>query len=151
VMSIWEYTDRVRDQQVVKAGVELLDCPFCSSKLDTLKEGIDRSVSAPGNEYEHRTFRVRACPMCGWWNAYDRVDSKVGHVLSTVVLGAAARLRSLDLLDLSLPIEEVRSYLAAQYEARFDIHPRLFEETVASVFRDHGYLAETTAYSMMAE
>lgn len=62
-------------------------------------------------------------------------------------MGAAASLRELDLTDLSTPIEEIRSYLVAKYDKRFDINPQAFEETVASVFRDLGYSAETTAYS----
>ncbi len=37
--------------------------------------------------------------------------------------------------------------MTAKYERRFDVHPRVFEETVASVFRDLGYTAEVTAYS----
>jgi restriction system protein len=61
--------------------------------------------------------------------------------------GAAASLRELDISDISSPIEDIRSYLAAKYERRFTVHPRLFEETVASVFGNLGYKAEVTAYS----
>jgi restriction system protein len=53
----------------------------------------------------------------------------------------------LDLPDLHEPLTEVREYLLQRYEKRFDIHPRLFERTVASVFRDLGYRVTLTAYS----
>jgi restriction system protein len=53
----------------------------------------------------------------------------------------------LDLSDVSQAIEEVRRFLVAKYEARFEMHPRLFEMTVASVFRDLGFDAEATAYA----
>lgn len=44
-------------------------------------------------------------------------------------------------------MSEVRAFLAARYEARNTINPRLFEETVASVFVSLGYNATVTAYS----
>jgi restriction system protein len=53
----------------------------------------------------------------------------------------------LDTPDLHEPLAEVRKYLLQCYEKRFDIHPRLFERTVASVFRDLGYRVTLTAYS----
>ena len=48
---------------------------------------------------------------------------------------------------MSTPISEIRSYLAARYESRFTLHPRLLEETVASVFGNLGYISVATAYS----
>ena len=55
--------------------------------------------------------------------------------------------RNLNLSDLTLPIQEVRDFLTANFESRFTVHPRLFEETVASVFRDLGYEVIVTGYS----
>jgi restriction system protein len=56
-------------------------------------------------------------------------------------------LRNLDLTDLTLPLGEVRSYLAAKYSDRFSAAPRLFEDVVASVFRDCGYRTRVTGRS----
>jgi restriction system protein len=89
------------------------------------------------------------CPVCGWWKFYkvadswgdleleehDRVDFRFGV------------LKVLDLADISLPINQVRSYLVARYDARFSVHPHVFEEVVASVFRDQGYRVRITSYS----
>lgn len=61
--------------------------------------------------------------------------------------GAAASLKELDLTDISTPIDEVRDYLTARFESRKTMSPRLFEETVGSVFRDLGWEAQVTAYS----
>lgn len=47
----------------------------------------------------------------------------------------------------STPVEEARRYLLARFEKRFELHPRLVEEVVASVFKDQGYAVELTAYS----
>jgi restriction system protein len=102
------------------------------------------------------TFRMggaelRACPACGWWSywrqtcspVYDRDTGRQRWSL----YGAAAELRTFAPDDLSQGLAEVRQYLLARYDARFELHPRLFELTVADVFRDLGYDAEATAYS----
>jgi len=61
--------------------------------------------------------------------------------------GAVGSLRELDLRDQSIPIAEIRAYLAAKYDARFAIDPWKFEEVVASVYQDLGYNARVTARS----
>ncbi|MCK4140629.1 restriction endonuclease [Ralstonia pseudosolanacearum] len=61
--------------------------------------------------------------------------------------GAAGSLRELDLSDIRQPLEDIRHYLTIHYEKRYQLHPRLFEETVASVFRDRGFYARVTSYS----
>ena len=60
------------------------------------------------------------------------------HQVWELTLAAAGRLKNLDLNNIDVPVAEVRSYLAAKYEGRFVLHPRKFEETVASVFADFG-------------
>jgi hypothetical protein len=82
------------------------------------------------------------CSLCGWWLVTEIYDGNVEHYY-----GGFACLRSLDLADIETPVSEVKNYLLARYVSRFDIHPRLFEQTVASIFRDAGYSARLTAYS----
>ncbi|MBN1425886.1 restriction endonuclease [Candidatus Fermentibacteria bacterium] len=60
--------------------------------------------------------------------------------------GAIGSLREFDLADVEAPIREVRSYLTARYHSRFTVHPRLFEETVASVFKSLGFEVLVTGY-----
>ncbi|MCP4003165.1 MAG: restriction endonuclease [bacterium] len=91
---------------------------------------------------------IYLCAICGWWGWVDRVfypDVVDSKYLQTRV--AAGSLKELHLTDVRVPLEEVRSYLLARYRSRFSMHPRLFEETVGSVFRDLGYLVEVTGYA----
>jgi restriction system protein len=61
--------------------------------------------------------------------------------------GAIAAIKILDVTNVDAPMEEVKQYLLAKYRARFECHPRLFEQTVKSVFGALGFRAEATAYS----
>lgn len=95
-----------------------------------------------------RQRSIHICAGCGWWVAADRaVLPAVGSQFWLINLVATATLVEFAPDDLSAPIAEVRNYLRRCYEMRYSLHPRLYEQTVASVFRDIGYRAETTAYS----
>jgi restriction system protein len=48
-------------------------------------------------------------------------------------------LRNLNLPRESIPLEELRTYLTAKYETRFQIDPHVFEDAVAAVFKDLGF------------
>lgn len=56
-------------------------------------------------------------------------------------------LKDLDYNKSDLPLSEVRNYLVRNYENRFNVNPRFFEELVADVYRDFGYQAICTGYS----
>jgi len=142
-MSIWEYAD-----DPIETSREICDevtCIFCRLPL-TIARRTDREAR-PG-ELGGDSTRVGVCQNCGWWAAL-RLDITRHDVADSAYYsyGAYGVLRSLDLADISTPLQEVRDYLTVRYERRFDIHPRLFEETVASVFSDYGYSAEVTAYT----
>lgn len=95
-----------------------------------------------------RQSSLHICQMCGWWTTVDRaVLPALRWQVWLVNLVAPAALAELDMSDLSTPLREVRNFLRRRYDARHTIAPRLFEQAVASVFRDMGYEAETTAYS----
>lgn len=72
----------------------------------------------------------------------DKGYSKRNHHID--FKSAYGLLKPLDLTDISIPITDVRNYLAARYDARFCVDPYRFEEIVASVFRDAGYRARVT-------
>jgi hypothetical protein len=61
--------------------------------------------------------------------------------------GTIGCLKELDLTDVSAPLTEVRQYLLARKDDLYDMHPRLFEDVVCSVFKDLGWKARVTAYS----
>jgi restriction system protein len=142
-MAIWTYKEIDREK-TDRWSVE--KCKFCHADLSLLHTSEYKS----GGEIRSRRTekRLSVCPVCGWWHAgrreqvkeYDRPQFLDSYY------GASASLREFDLTDIKIPIEEVRSFLAARFERRFELHPRIFEETVASVFRDHGFQANVTAY-----
>lgn len=95
-----------------------------------------------------RQSSLHICRMCGWWVAVDSaLLPAVRWQLWLVNLVAPAALMELDVTDMSTPLQEVRNFLRRRYDARHHVAPRLFEQVVASVFRDTGYEAEATAYS----
>lgn len=91
---------------------------------------------------------ILICPDCGWWAAIDRaVLPAVRFQFWQINLVSTASLIDFDMSDIHVPVEEARNYLCQRYQARHSLHPRLYEQTVASVFRDLGFDAEATAYS----
>ena len=137
-MGIWEYKAEGTD-----LSLDIVDskyCIFCQAELASLDENEKRLSK------RHAIYNTtRVCSLCGWWSA-SSVDVQGGGVHVETTYGAYGSLRHLNLTDVTTPIEEVRAFLLAQYDRRFSIHPRLFEETVGSIFRDLGYTAEVTAY-----
>ena len=114
------------------------------------KAGIElpeRRLRIKGNPSE-RDALLQVCPVCGWWVAIDRaMFCAERRQIWSMTLVSGAVLRDLDIRDINVPIMAVRRYLSAKQQALRDMHPRLFEETVASVFRDFDYRADVTAYS----
>ena len=95
-----------------------------------------------------RKVCLHICAACGWWIAEDRAVLPAKYWQHwAVTLSSAPVLEELALKDIQTPLAEVRRYLVRKFEARASMHPRLFELTVASVFRDLGYVACATAYS----
>jgi restriction system protein len=142
IMTIWKYDDQVNDKDAIQIAIESTNCIFCKEDLVNLRVEEEGSST-----FAYEFIRVRACSNCGWWNAYLITYAQGGSEQYSHQYGATAILRQFDESGLNEPINEVRDYLIAKYEARFFLHPRLFEETVASVFRDLGYSATVTAYS----
>src|SRR6218665_490852 len=95
-----------------------------------------------------RKVCLHICPSCGWWIAEDRaVLPAKSWQYWAVTLASAPVLAELALDCIGVPLHLTRRYLMRKFEARASMHPRLFELTVASVFRDLGYRACATAYS----
>ena len=154
-MSIWTYNNQT--PSVNREAISQENCLYCNARLDVLPESYDEE-----REGREAITQVAACPICGWWKVlrldvygeymdwinYDNEAFEFeGGKRDNQLSGAIGSLRELDLEDIKSPLEEVRNYLAAKYEDRFKVHPRLFEQTVASVFRDTGHKAIITAYS----
>jgi hypothetical protein len=121
-------------------------CPFCERPvLDLLRTAPEEVRDNRGGEIS--TSRAAICLRCGWNSAVSLCRSWDGGWISYMLRGMTASLQELGSQDISLHIYEVKRYLQAHYKDRFRIHPRLFEEVVASVFRDLGFEAVVTGYS----
>jgi restriction system protein len=127
-------------------------CPYCATRTISVNDAPE--VVIPDADEVSDTSSFDYCPVCGWWVVHHHVTASFGesHPYSENSwhrrnYGIAGALRNLDLEDLSVPINEVRSFLAAKWQSRFNLHPRLFEEVVGSVFKSLGYRARVTSYS----
>src|SRR5205085_12492787 len=121
------------------------NCVWCSKPLGRLDPAYFESENSP----RKLIAQASVCLYCGWWTAF-RVHH--GHHPKTAELfecyeGAIGSLKEFDLFDVSAPLSEVRKYLQAKKEQVFDMHPKLFEDIVGSVFKDFGWSIQVTAYS----
>lgn len=150
-MAIFQH-ESVRDVTLYANAIDRTTCLYCASALVRDEEDVAAAVIFEDLNYgmsDNFSTRSKAnigiCAVCGWW-LYSVLTWIGGRSPPSQQLKAGA-LKQLDLTDVRLPIADVRAYLAAKYGARLDIDPRLFEDVVASVFRDHGFSAVVTAYS----
>lgn len=143
-MSAWKYMDKTRYIGIGVAASEY--CYFCKNKMNVIYEK-ELKHKKSYHVYKNTKY-IKMCPVCGWWVVIRVCCYDGERILPNVYnfYARAAVLKKLDLDDISLPLDDVSQYLLAKYEDRFLLNPRLFEETVASVFRNAGYYARTTAY-----
>jgi restriction system protein len=140
-MSAWDYAQCA--YELIERTYCLDACPFCSARLNQLHSEMD-----DGRLGYFTEVWIGICQICGWWNARGEARERIDSYTTAVYeLGSFGVLKNLDLTNVEAPLQEVRDYLTAKYEARLQMNPRLFELTVESVFADHGYVAEVTAYS----
>jgi hypothetical protein len=166
---VWTYEAQINDPRRVKLAANARKCIFCEADLATPSKTLEPNYTDPflGDTYFsgddlisignalRRTVRI--CPVCGWWVVVENVgesltvakgkSTEFGNEVKNNLYGAAGSLRKLDLGDQTVPIAEIRQYLAAKYDDRFEVNCYRFEEVVASVYRDLGYSARVTAKS----
>lgn len=153
-MSIWRYDAESRlpsygaffTQHCIFCGTGLDLFSDRSGTLDRITEEAARWRSAD-HGYGPSELTYTLCPLCGWWTFLrsDEMESRRGKM--SVQSGAVGALKNIDKTDISVPLSEVQQYLIACLEARRTINWRLFEETVAAVFRSLGYEARVTSRS----
>jgi restriction system protein len=140
-MSIWTYTPRRRD--VSEEQVRSHFCLYCQTPLTRIDE---KEWRGPTDINRGGTL-VDACLTCGWWTVWRYHADPYYPELGTNSSGTVGVLRELDLTDITQPLEDVQAFLTAKFESRHSIDPKLFEHTVASVFRNLGYSSRVTAYT----
>ena len=154
-MPIWEHQLGQGQRSELELSVKLASCPFCRTPLTPLPRDVRVHDSDPYYRFEYCTS-VSLCSICGWWKAiedyesapvYSNHEPSFPRELTLARSAGVAVLREFDLTDLSLPLHEVRQFLLARFSRRFTMHPRLFEMTVASIFKSAGYDVVLTAYT----
>lgn len=143
-MSIWKHLYESSDTKLVERGVTSTTCTYCMEKMDYLGYEYDQSGRA-GVNLTGKTYHLSVCPICGWWSAWGSKGTKDRHYYRIRKYGSIGILKNLDIRDISTPINEAQSYLAAKYESHFQFDPKLFEDTVANIFKCIGYDVEITA------
>jgi restriction system protein len=146
-MELWEYHDTVRDLDWQTASSA--DCLFCKLPLLHTRPLDPWDIDDPmmGSVV---VGDVRLCRSCGWWTATRSQGASwpIGNDIVTSITryGAAGSLKELGFSDIQPALWEVRTFLQQHFERNAAVHPRLFEETVVSVFKSLGYDGYVTAY-----
>ncbi|AOH86338.1 hypothetical protein AWL63_22650 [Sphingomonas panacis] len=140
-MSAWDYAQCAYGE--IECAYLLDTCPYCRASLNQLDPDMD-----DGRFGYFTEVWVGICQLCGWWNARGEARERVdAHTEAVYELGSFGVLKNLDLKNIETPLQEVRDYLTVKYDDRLQMDPQLFERTVGSVFGDHGYEPQVTAYS----
>jgi restriction system protein len=138
---MWNYSEAGRLLTIHSVAAE--ECIFCQYEMSRF----------PAQKFEAGSKTLLAqfsfCRRCGWWTVYRVHQGEYPRTAGVAegYSGTIGCLKELDLTDVSIPLTEVRQYLLAREDSIYDIHPRLFEEVVCSVFKDMGWEARVTAYS----
>jgi restriction system protein len=141
IQDLWQFSP----EQHLQTHATLIDFDLMIREEGLSPSQLELRDGDPGEDvYCHASV----CKICGWWVLQRRalLSARESQVWEQIC-ATSGRLANLDLTDMRVPIEEVRKYLCARYEARFSLHPKKFEEVVASVFSDLGYDSRVTTYS----
>ena len=112
-MSIWLYNEhQIESKNAIEAF--RLSCIFCGTDLIRYTEDENNVVLFDELNYGFSdNFRTRCyavigiCPACGWWK-YG-VGTYIGGNIPTSYEMKAARLKKMNISDISIPIYDIRS------------------------------------------
>lgn len=143
--SIWTYSEHYDSTRVLRSLTDRSECAFCATPLDQLRD--DSSSGGKCGDSVTSDYTVRACPLCGWWSIRKRFSSHFAGTSVNEDQGNAGLLKKFDVGDQTVPLDQIRAYLMGRYDARFEIHPSIFEDVVGSVYSDYGYRTRVTGRS----
>lgn len=134
-MSIWNYNEH---NSLSTYMIEKNNCIFCNIRMKNIyRASIDE-----------KNKEINICPICGWWYIVEQSLStyRIDGNYAFNCYGARGTLKKFDLADINQPIQDIENYLKVKYEDRYKVHPKVFEDVVASVFKNIGYISNITAY-----
>ncbi|TDX09466.1 restriction endonuclease [Flavobacterium sp. S87F.05.LMB.W.Kidney.N] len=115
--------------------------------MENIHGSFDKNYFRIISDLNYDSTILGSCLVCGWWKILERYWMGAEWQMWDVFFGLNGSLKNLDYNKSNLPLSEVRNYLVRNYENRFNVNPRLFEELVADVYRDFGYQTICTGYS----
>ncbi len=158
-MGIWQYKDSAPKAGLAKGKLRSIanshNCIYCRTPLERItseSREADYSTWGGGNGVlwggEERNIELKQCQICGWWRVSKKETIYYAETQSaTDYHGAFGSLKELDIENIEIPINEIKQFLIARPSSRFEVHPKLFEDVVGSVFRDIGWDVLVTGYS----
>jgi restriction system protein len=134
---MWEYA--VASRLMTLDSVTATECIYCQTAL----------YRFPAKKFDSGEqsliVQFSLCPCCGWWTVYRVHQNFLPRAREAEsYAGAIGSLRELDLTDVSVPLNEVRQYLAARKEKIYEINPSVLEDIVGSIFKGFGYSVRVT-------
>jgi restriction system protein len=90
--------------------------------------------------------QLHLCERCGWWIIFNTLRTEDTEDIFEDYSLCHSVLKELDVVDISNETDELCHYLLARYESRRTVNPKIFEEIVASVFKDR-FEVRVTSYS----
>jgi restriction system protein len=138
-MAIWNYSDTIPGPSFFEV-TKVRECPYCRLEIEKFRLASKKR----GWDLE-----LDLCKICGWWNLLaSYLDPfEAGEPVFYKNAYTQGCLLNLDVRDLDLPLEDVRSYLLLKEEKLGFVAPRTVERLVADVFSNLGYKVELTARS----
>jgi len=91
--------------------------------------------------HKYYSYHLHFCKNCGWWRCteekgdYDDYTYDDWYTEKATILESVAK--QFDITTTNLPIALLKKYLASKFNDIREIHPRKFEEIVASIFGEH--------------
>jgi restriction system protein len=137
MQTMWEYAEASR--LMTLGNVTSTECIFCQTPL----------YRFPAKKFDLEERRLLAqvsiCLTCGWWTVYRVHQGDLPHSREAESYsGSMGCLKELDLSDSSLPLREIRQYLAARKDKLFEVDPKALEDIVGSIYTDFGYKVRVT-------
>ncbi len=121
-------------------------CPYCASRC-CLLDKIHKVTGSLGSVQTTTLAELHVCDRCGWWTIAALKQDEEDETCTSHFGQFNGELVSYGDIGMGHTIEELRRYLLASYDARYDINPRKMEEVVEGVFKDMGYTTLLTSAS----
>jgi len=132
---IWSHKYVVKSESYLQS-LPADKCAYCSLSL-VRWDGKKPDVIGSSNAWSHPIVMV--CNSCGWWYVTFFVSESIWPNDTIFKYATAGQLKPLDVNDISVPLSELRKYLLAKRDARFQINPKRFEDIVGGIFRVTSY------------